>query len=252
VQAAPAHPARSSAAGEALQTPRFLKALSHEGLGSRSADGLRPRTETGPAEPGMPIGQARAAGLAMGAPAGRGRADRRTTASWSWREPAGPIPTFFISYLDFRTSRRRPEPGRGAPAIRVQQDEDGLTSSSRGRSDDLIISGRLPESGPFEVESALVSHEAVRRGRRSSARPTKRKRGAVVPRGSSWVRDGFSPGRRAGGTALQEATSRRQDGRLTSTRGSSSSCPSYRKDGEAAKIQARPQLRESGLTAGRQ
>ncbi|MBI5106406.1 MAG: AMP-binding protein [Solirubrobacterales bacterium] len=64
------------------------------------------------------------------------------------------VPTFFLSYLG--------DPAPSGPwrtGDRVTQDEDGFLYFE-GRTDDVIISAGY-RIGPFEVESALVSHPAV-------------------------------------------------------------------------------------------
>jgi acetyl-CoA synthetase len=94
-------------------------------------------------------------------------------------------PTFFVGHLD------------GAPAPldapwhtgdRVRQDEDGYLYFE-GRSDDVIISAGY-RIGPFEVESALVSHRAVAEAAVVAA--PDEERGAVV-RAVVVLRDGFAP-----------------------------------------------------------
>ncbi|MBV9001382.1 MAG: AMP-binding protein, partial [Solirubrobacterales bacterium] len=96
-------------------------------------------------------------------------------------------PTFFVGYLD----------GTAAPADRpwrtgdrVQKDEDGYLYFE-GRTDDVIISAGY-RIGPFEVESALVSHAAVAEAAVVAA--PDEERGAVV-RAVVVLRDGFVPGR---------------------------------------------------------
>jgi acyl-coenzyme A synthetase/AMP-(fatty) acid ligase len=95
-------------------------------------------------------------------------------------------PTFFVGYLD----------GTPAPADRpwrtgdrVRQDEDGYLYFE-GRTDDVIISAGY-RIGPFEVESALVSHAAVAEAAVVAA--PDEERGAVV-RAVVVLRDGFAPG----------------------------------------------------------
>jgi acetyl-CoA synthetase len=96
-------------------------------------------------------------------------------------------PTFFSSYLD------------GVPAPtdrpwhtgdRVVQDDDGYLYFE-GRSDDLIISAGY-RIGPFEVESALVSHGAVAEAAVVAA--PDEERGSIV-RAVVVLRDGFAPSR---------------------------------------------------------
>ena len=65
------------------------------------------------------------------------------------------VPTFFSHYLERRRSRAS---GR-RPAITCAEDDDGYLWFE-GRDDDIIITAGY-RVGPFEVESALVSHPAV-------------------------------------------------------------------------------------------
>jgi acetyl-CoA synthetase len=95
-------------------------------------------------------------------------------------------PTFFVGRLD----------GTPAPADRpwrtgdrVVRDEDGYLYFE-GRTDDVIISAGY-RIGPFEVESALVSHAAVAEAAVVAAPDDER--GAVV-RAVVVLRDGFAPG----------------------------------------------------------
>jgi acyl-coenzyme A synthetase/AMP-(fatty) acid ligase len=71
----------------------------------------------------------------------------------------------------------------------VQQDEDGFLYFE-GRTDDVIISAGY-RIGPFEVESALVSHPAVAEAAVVAA--PDEERGAVV-RAVVVLRDGYAPG----------------------------------------------------------
>jgi acetyl-CoA synthetase len=94
-------------------------------------------------------------------------------------------PTFFVGHLG----------GEAAPidrpwhtGDRVRQDEDGYLYFE-GRSDDVIISAGY-RIGPFEVESALVSHAAVAEAAVVAA--PDQERGSVV-RAIVVLRDGFSP-----------------------------------------------------------
>jgi acyl-coenzyme A synthetase/AMP-(fatty) acid ligase len=72
---------------------------------------------------------------------------------------------------------------------RVRSDEDGYLWFE-GRADDVIISAGY-RIGPFEVESALVSHPAVAEAAAVAAPDDVR--GAVV-RAIVVLRDGFAPG----------------------------------------------------------
>jgi acyl-coenzyme A synthetase/AMP-(fatty) acid ligase len=94
-------------------------------------------------------------------------------------------PTFFVGYLD----------GTPAPADRewrtgdrVRRDEDGYLYFE-GRADDVIISAGY-RIGPFEVESALLTHAAVAEAAVIAA--PDEERGAVV-RAVVVLRDGFTP-----------------------------------------------------------
>ena len=94
-------------------------------------------------------------------------------------------PTFFVGYVD-----GTPSPA-GRPwrtGDRVRQDEDGYLYFE-GRTDDVIISAGY-RIGPFEVESALVSHAAVAEAAVVAA--PDEERGAVV-RAVVVLRDGFAP-----------------------------------------------------------
>jgi acyl-coenzyme A synthetase/AMP-(fatty) acid ligase len=104
-------------------------------------------------------------------------------------------PTFFIGYVD-GTPSPTDEPWRTGDRVRL--DDDGYLYFE-GRADDLIISAGY-RIGPFEVESALVSHEAVAEAAVVAA--PDEERGAVV-RAFVVLRDGFSPGQ-ALATELQE------------------------------------------------
>jgi acyl-coenzyme A synthetase/AMP-(fatty) acid ligase len=81
-------------------------------------------------------------------------------------DPAG-VPTFFLGYLHEHVRRDgtrwviedRRAGGPWHTGDRVTADEDGWLYFV-GRSDDVIVSAGY-RIGPFEVESALVSHPAV-------------------------------------------------------------------------------------------
>jgi acyl-coenzyme A synthetase/AMP-(fatty) acid ligase len=139
------------AAGEALN-PEVLRAW-EEATGLQIRDGYG-QTETGQmtgnldGEPARPGSMGRPLpGMKLWIEDGELVADPRT------------IPTFFLQYLgddpggwaDFS------EPWRTGD--RVVQDDDGYLFFE-GRTDDVIISAGY-RIGPFEVESALVSHAAV-------------------------------------------------------------------------------------------
>ena len=81
-------------------------------------------------------------------------------------DPAS-VPTFFLGYLGEEVRREdgrwiiedRRDGGPWHTGDRVTQDQDGWLRFV-GRSDDVIVSAGY-RIGPFEVESALVSHPAV-------------------------------------------------------------------------------------------
>jgi acyl-coenzyme A synthetase/AMP-(fatty) acid ligase len=162
------------AAGEPLN-PEIVR-LWEEAAGISIHDGYG-QTETG-ALTGMPIGP----------PVRPGSMGRPLPGFRLWIEDgelcADPstIPTFFID-----------RPGGDGVAWRtgdrVREDEDGYLWFE-GRSDDVIISAGY-RIGPFEVESALVSHPAVAEAAAVSAPDPER--GAVV-RAVVVLRDGVAPG----------------------------------------------------------
>jgi acyl-coenzyme A synthetase/AMP-(fatty) acid ligase len=94
-------------------------------------------------------------------------------------------PTFFVAYLD---GERAPADEPWHTGDRVRQDEDGYLYFE-GRTDDVIISAGY-RIGPFEVESALVSHGAVAEAAVVAA--PDEERGSVV-RAVIVLRDGFDP-----------------------------------------------------------
>jgi acyl-coenzyme A synthetase/AMP-(fatty) acid ligase len=159
------------AAGEPLN-PEIVR-LWAEAVNVEIHDGYG-QTETG-ALTGMPIGSPVRPG-SMGKPLpgfrlwiedGELCADPKT------------VPTFFIDGPDdvWRTGDR------------VREDEDGYLWFE-GRSDDVIISAGY-RIGPFEVESALVSHPAVAEAAAVAA--PDEERGAVV-RAVVVLREGHEPG----------------------------------------------------------
>jgi acetyl-CoA synthetase len=94
-------------------------------------------------------------------------------------------PTFFIGHLGGGDA---PAHAPWATGDRVREDDDGYLYFE-GRSDDLIISSGY-RIGPFEVESALVSHAAVAEAAVVAAPDDER--GSVV-RAVVVVREGFAP-----------------------------------------------------------
>jgi acyl-coenzyme A synthetase/AMP-(fatty) acid ligase len=93
-------------------------------------------------------------------------------------------PTFFLRYL----GEQAPS-GPWRTGDRVHRDEDGFLYFE-GRADDVIVSAGY-RIGPFEVESALVGHEAVAEAAVVAA--PDEERGAVV-RAVVVLREGYSPG----------------------------------------------------------
>jgi acyl-coenzyme A synthetase/AMP-(fatty) acid ligase len=167
------------AAGEALN-PEVLRAF-NEVTGIDIRDGYG-QTETGQLT-GMPAGQPARPG-SMGKPLPGVELtidDGELVLSDPHTDP-----TFFVGYFG----------GDPAPADapwhtgdRVEQDDDGYLYFV-GRSDDLIISAGY-RIGPFEVESALVSHRAVAEAAVVAA--PDEERGAIV-RAVVVLRPGFAPG----------------------------------------------------------
>lgn len=96
------------------------------------------------------------------------------------------VPTFFLGYLG-EPARDLATPWRTGD--RVHADEDGWLYFE-GRADDVIISAGY-RIGPFEVESALVSHAAVAEAAVVAA--PDEERGSVV-RAIVVLRDGYAPG----------------------------------------------------------
>jgi acetyl-CoA synthetase len=165
------------AAGEALN-PQVLHAW-HEATGLWIRDGYG-QTETGQTT-GMPAGEPVRAG-SMGKPLPGMKLwvqDGELVA-----DPAT-VPTFFLGYLgEERHDRSAP----WHTGDRVSQDEDGYLHFE-GRADDVIISAGY-RIGPFEVESALVSHHAVAEAAAVAA--ADEERGSVV-RAIVVLRDGHEP-----------------------------------------------------------
>jgi len=111
-------------------------------------------------------------------------------------DPAS-VPTFFLGYLGEQV--RRAQDGAWSAADRraggiwrtgdlVREDDEGWLYF-QGRNDDVIVSAGY-RIGPFEVESALVSHPAVLEAAAVSAYDADR--GAVV-RAVVVLREGHAP-----------------------------------------------------------
>jgi acyl-coenzyme A synthetase/AMP-(fatty) acid ligase len=92
------------------------------------------------------------------------------------------VPTFFLHYEGFSAPS-----GLWRTGDRVARDADGYLFFE-GRTDDVIISAGY-RIGPFEVESALVAHEAVAEAAVVAAADDER--GSVV-RAVIVLRDGFA------------------------------------------------------------
>ena len=167
------------AAGEALN-PEVLRVF-QAGLGLDIRDGYG-QTETGQLT-GMPPGEPARPG-SMGRPL-PGIELRVVDGELVLADPATD-PTFFLHNLG------EDPPAAGMPwhtGDRVRQDEDGFLYFE-GRADDVIISAGY-RIGPFEVESALVSHVAVAEA--AVVEAPDEDRGGVV-RAIVVLRDGFEPG----------------------------------------------------------
>jgi acetyl-CoA synthetase len=160
------------AAGEPLN-PEVVRAW-QEGAGVEVHDGYG-QTETGHLT-GMPIGPPVRPG-SMGRPLPGFRA--WIDAGELVVDPAT-VPTFFLD-----GPRDRP----WHTGDRVSEDEDGYLWFE-GRTDDVIISAGY-RIGPFEVESALVSHPAVAEAAAVGAPDDVRGR---VVRAVVVLRDGYEPG----------------------------------------------------------
>ena len=99
---------------------------------------------------------------------------------------AATVPTFFLGYQD-GDAIAAPATGPWHTGDRVTRDEDGYLYFE-GRTDDVIISAGY-RIGPFEVESALVAHEAVAEAAVVAAPDDER--GSIV-RAVVVLRDGFA------------------------------------------------------------
>ena len=162
------------AAGEALN-PEVLEIW-------RAATGLEIRDGYGQTETGQITGNL------AGEPARPGSMGRPLPGVRAWvddgelvLDPAS-IPTFFLGYLGGEAPV-----GPWRTGDRVSRDDDGFLHFE-GRADDVIISAGY-RIGPFEVESALVSHPAVAEAAVVAA--PDEERGAVV-RAVVVLRDGHA------------------------------------------------------------
>jgi acyl-coenzyme A synthetase/AMP-(fatty) acid ligase len=165
------------AAGEALN-PEVLRAW-EEATGVQIRDGYG-QTETGQLT-GMPLGE----------PARPGSMGRPLPGVKLWVDDGELVldpatdPTFFVGYL----GEPAPSASEWRTGDRVQADDDGYLYFE-GRADDVIISAGY-RIGPFEVESALVSHPAVAEAAVVAA--PDEERGSIV-RAVVVLRDGHAPG----------------------------------------------------------
>ncbi len=176
------------AAGEALN-PEVIRTFTEEiGLAVRDGYG---QTETGQLTANPPGEPVRAGSMGRALPGVNLTVE---DGELVLADP-GTDPTFFVGHLD-GTPSPAGKPWRTGD--RVSLDDDGYLYFE-GRADDLIISAGY-RIGPFEVESALVSHEAVAEAAVVAA--PDEERGAVV-RAVVVLRDGFAPGH-ALATELQE------------------------------------------------
>jgi acyl-coenzyme A synthetase/AMP-(fatty) acid ligase len=166
------------AAGEALN-PEVLRVF-EDGMGLPIRDGYG-QTETGQLT-GVPAGGDVRPG-SMGRPL-PGVALRVIDGELVLTDPTTD-PTFFVGYLDGAPA---PQQDPWHTGDRVKADDDGFLFFE-GRADDVIISSGY-RIGPFEVESALVSHAAVAEAAAVAAPDDER--GAVV-RAIVVLRDGIEP-----------------------------------------------------------
>ena len=174
------------AAGEALD-PEVLRAW-HEVTGLEIRDGYG-QTETGQLTAAPLEGRARPGSMGRPLPGVRLHVDEDELVV----DPAS-VPTFCLGYLDEHV-RREPDGswivedrragGTWRTGDRVAVDEEGWLHFE-GRNDDVIVSAGY-RIGPFEVESALVSHPAVAEAAAVAA--PDEDRGAVV-RAVVVLRDG--------------------------------------------------------------
>jgi acyl-coenzyme A synthetase/AMP-(fatty) acid ligase len=166
------------AAGEALN-PEVLR-MFEDGMGLPIRDGYG-QTETGQLT-GVPAGGDVRPG-SMGRPL-PGVALEVIDGELVLTDPTTD-PTFFVGYLDGDPA---PQHDPWHTGDRVTADEDGFLFFE-GRTDDVIISSGY-RIGPFEVESALVSHAAVAEAAAVAAPDDER--GSVV-RAIVVLRDGIEP-----------------------------------------------------------
>ena len=168
------------AAGEALN-PEVLRAW-QEATGLQIRDGYG-QTETGqltgmpPGEEVRPGSMGRALpGVALSVDGGELVADPAT------------VPTFFLRYGGESATAPGLQSAPWHTGDRVARDEEGYLFFE-GRTDDVIISAGY-RIGPFEVESALVAHEAVAEAAAVAAPDDER---GFIVRAVVVLRAGFAP-----------------------------------------------------------
>ena len=167
------------AAGEALN-PEIIRTFTEEvGLAIRDGYG---QTETGQLTANPPGERVRPGSMGRALPG----VDLRIEDGELVLGNPATDPTFFVGYLDGTPS---PADRPWRTGDRVSRDDDGYLFFE-GRADDVIISAGY-RIGPFEVESALVSHQAVAEAAVVAA--PDEERGAVV-RAVVVLREGFAPG----------------------------------------------------------
>jgi acetyl-CoA synthetase len=167
------------AAGEALN-PEVIKTF-EEATGLQIRDGYG-QTETGQLTANPPDQPARPGSMGKPLPGVNLTAQDGELVLQDPRTD----PTFFVAYLENNEPALDNEPWHTGD--RVNQDDDGYLYFE-SRADDIIISAGY-RIGPFEVESALVSHEAVAEAAVVAAPDDER--GAIV-RAVVVIRDGFAP-----------------------------------------------------------
>jgi acyl-coenzyme A synthetase/AMP-(fatty) acid ligase len=166
------------AAGEALN-PEVIRAF-RETTGLEIRDGYG-QTETGQLTGNLPGEPVRHGSMGRPLPG----VDLRVEDGELVLNDPSTDPTFFVGYLDGAAAPAR-RPWRTGD--RVRSDEDGYLYFE-GRTDDVIISAGY-RIGPFEVESALLTHPAVAEAAVVAA--PDEERGSVV-RAVVVLRDGFAP-----------------------------------------------------------
>jgi acyl-coenzyme A synthetase/AMP-(fatty) acid ligase len=142
---------RMVSAGEALN-PEVIEEFRNR-AGIEICDGYG-QTETGALTGVQPGDEIKPGSMGRGLPS----IDLRV-AGGELQLKASTCPTFFSGYLDSDGGPELVEGEWWATGDYVRQDEDG-TLWFEGRGDDIIVSAGY-RIGPYEVESALVSHPAV-------------------------------------------------------------------------------------------